>query len=126
MSRAAGLIDHARSLRMTMWGEPVTYYRTSTGAELSLTARRAAVFVAAGGDDTVVDSKHVDWCVIAADLLDRGARFTPHPGDKILAADKDGNSQTYLVGLAGNDEPWEPADSDGYELRIHTKLWNEA
>ena len=84
------------------------------------------MFVAAGGDDTVVDSKHVDWCVIAADLLDRGARFTPHPGDKILAADKDGNSQTYLVGLAGNDEPWEPADSDGYELRIHTKLWNEA
>lgn len=127
MSRAAGLLDHARSLRMTMWGEPVTYYRTSTGAELSLTARRAAVFVAAGGgDDATVDSKHIDWCVVAADLVDRGARFAPSPGDKIVVTDGEGNSQTYLVSLAGNDEPWEPADSDGYELRIHTKLWNEA
>jgi hypothetical protein len=126
MSRAAGLIDHARLLRMTMWGEPVTYYRTSTGAELSLTARRAAVFVAAGGDDTVVDSKHVDWCVIAADLVDRGARFAPSPGDKVVVTDGEGNSQTYLVSLIGGDEPWEPADSDGYELRIHTKHWSDA
>ena len=127
MSRAAGLLDHARSLRMIMWGERVTYYRTSTGAELSLTARRAAVFVAAGGgDDATVNSKHLDWCVVAADLVDRGARFAPSPGDKVVVTDGEGNSQTYLVSLIGGDEPWEPADSDGYELRIHAKLWTDA
>ncbi len=127
MSRAAGLLDHARSLRMTMWGERVTYCRASTGAELSLTARRAAVFVAAGGgDDATVDSKHIDWCVVAADLVDRGARFAPSPGDKIVVTDGEGNSQTYLISLIGGDEPWEPADSDGYELRIHTKHWSDA
>lgn len=126
MTRAAGLLDHARSLRMTMWGERVAYIRASTGTELQLTARRAVAFVATGGGDEVtVDSKHVDWCVVAADLLDRNARFTPYPGDKIVT-DGEGNSQTYLVGLVGGDEPWGPADSDGYELRIHTKLWSGA
>ena len=127
MTRASQLTTQARTLRHRMWGESVTYTRKTTETELAITARKAGVRTAGpDGSDVVVQTELFDWVVTAADLVDGGEPFEPADGDTIVAV-TDEETVTYLAGTyAGEPSCWEPADSDKYELVVHTKLWSEA
>ena len=125
MSRASGLMAHARTLQNRMWGESVTYVRQSTAAELTLTARKAGVRTAnADTAEVVIAAELMDWIVTAADLVAAGATFEPDERDRIELVKADGTTETYLVGNYGG-QCWEPADSEKAEYIVHTKLWSE-
>lgn len=125
MTRESSLTTALRSAHMAMWCETVTYKQGGTGVGIPITARKAAVkTVSPGGEDVVVSSEWFDWVVVASDLSDIDD-FEPAEGDTITLALTGGGSDVYHVGTYGADRCWEPADSAGSELVIHTKLWSE-
>lgn len=120
-------MTQARTLRNRMWGEPVAYVRKSTGTRVPITARKSGVQMAGNdGTDVVVQVEYFDWVVGSSDLADAGSRFEPSEGDRIVVVEPGGDTVTYMVGLYGAEECWEPADSENVEKVVHTKVWSEA
>ena len=61
-----------------------------------------------------------DYIVHAADLVVNGSEITPRAGDRITETIR-GTSQTFEVMALGQLKEYEPCDTDGVLLRIHTK-----
>lgn len=127
MTRASQLTAHHRTLQNRMWGESCSYSRQSSQEMIPLSARKAGVLTgSASGDDVQVETELFDWVVAADALVDGGTTFEPAPRDRIIVLQADGKTAVYMVGNYGSERCWEPADSSGVELVIHTKLWSEA
>jgi hypothetical protein len=61
-----------------------------------------------------------DYIIQAADLILNGSEVTPRPGDRIVETIRS-VSETFEVMAIGQMKEYEPLDTDGVMLKIHTK-----
>jgi hypothetical protein len=61
-----------------------------------------------------------DYILHAADLILSGSEIVPRSGDQMVETIR-GASQTYEVMALGNLKEYEPLDTDGVLLLVHTK-----
>jgi len=108
---AGQLVDHA--------GLAVVYRRGLNSVAVIATAalHRYEVVDTEGFGITALSR---DYLVRAADLVISGAEIEPRSGDTIMETIR-GVSQTFEVMAIGQMKEFEPVDTDGTMLKIHTK-----
>lgn len=105
------LIDHV--------GVSVAYQRGVSSVPITATAsmHRYEVVDTEGFGITALSR---DYLVRAADLVISGAEITPRSGDRIVETIRS-VSQSFEVMAIGQLKEFEPVDTDGTMLKIHTK-----
>lgn len=100
-------------------GLSVVYQRGTSTVSITATAslHRYEVVDAEGFGITMLSR---DYIVQAADLIINGSEVSPRPGDRIVETIRS-VSQTYEVMAIGQMKEYEPLDTDGVLLKIHTK-----
>lgn len=103
-------------------GVTVSYRRGSGSVSLTATASMHRY--------EVVDSEGFgimalsrDYIVTAEDLLISSEEITPRSGDRIVETIR-GTEMTFEVMAIGQLKEWEPVDTDGTMILIHTKKIN--
>lgn len=98
----------------------VAYHRGSSSiAEVTATVSLHEYEVL-NTDGIMVLIKSRDYLVHAADLVLSGSTITPRSGDRIVET-IGGVSQTFEIMPLGAQNEYEPLDTDGVLLKIHTK-----
>lgn len=105
------LIDHA--------GLAVTYHRGLNSVAVIATASMHRYEVV-DTEGFGITSLSRDYLVRAADLVISGTEIVPRSGDTIVETIR-GVSQTFEVMAIGQLKEFEPVDTDGTMLKIHTK-----
>lgn len=105
------LIDHA--------GVSIAYQRGASSVAITATAsmHRYDVVDTEGFGITALSR---DYLVRAADLVIGGDEVVPRSGDRVTETIR-GVSQTFEVMAIGQLKEFEPVDTDGTLLKIHTK-----
>lgn len=107
---------------MGLAGTPdLIYRRGNKRARLTLRRGRTRRMLETG-DIVRIDDKEADWIATAADLKFSGRVFLPEIDDEIILV-HGGKQYTYNVFSPDTQTShYSPVDSEGFELRIHTRL----
>lgn len=116
MSRFSERITAALDRIRSEAAESVTYKRG--GQSVAVDAVSGATPVESYASfDVVVDATWRDWLIKASELILGGRVVKPAIGDRITQSD----GTTWEVLPVEGQRCWRPSDSQGYQIRIHTK-----
>lgn len=101
-------------------GVTVAYHRGSSSVSGITATVSQHEYEVLDTDGIMVLIKSRDYIVHAADLVLSGSSITPRSGDRIVET-IGGVSQTFEIMPLGAQNEYEPLDTDGVLLRIHTK-----
>lgn len=101
-------------------GVTVAYHRASSSISDVTATVSLHEYEVLDTDGIMVLIKSRDYIVHAADLVLSGSTITPRAGDRIVET-IGGVSQTFEIMPLGAQKEYEPLDTDGVLLRIHTK-----
>lgn len=108
---AGQLQDHA--------GVSIAYQRGPNSVSITGTVSQH-VYEVVDAEGFGITALSRDYIVQAADLVLSGAEIAPRAGDRITETIRD-TSQTFEVMAIGQLKEYEPVDTDGTMLKIHTK-----
>lgn len=100
-------------------GVTVAYHRGASSIDALTATVSTHDYEVLDTDGIMVLIKSRDYIVHAADLV-IGSVITPRAGDRIVET-IGGTEQTFEIMPLGAQKEYEPLDSDGVLLRIHTK-----
>ena len=101
-------------------GVTVEYHRGASSIDALTATVSLHEYEVLDTDGIMVLIKSRDYIVHAADLVLSGSTITPRAGDRIVET-IGGVEQTFEIMPLGAQNEYEPLDTDGLLLRIHTK-----